>query len=275
TSSTPVTACSSARRWRAPTSTRPTGCAGTSSRSPAASAGGRSAGGEHACAAGDRASTIPAVDIVDLAPDLRMLSFPTGQAYALRDGRDITLIDTGPPGSADAIAAALDGWGRVRRVVLTHYHADHAGSAREVAAWPGVQLAAHHADARVVRGEAKGEWPTFTPAEQQLHAVVAAGLPDPPDVAQARIDLDLDLDDGDVLDGLQVIWTPGHTPGSIALRHEERGILFTGDTAAEHEGAVFHGPYITDRVRSMEAFLRSATSGIACVLTVYGTPLRG
>lgn len=160
------------------------------------------------------------MDIVDLAPDLRMLRFPTGQAYALRDGRDITLIDTGPPGSADAIAAALDGWGRVRRVVLTHYHADHAGSAREVAAWPGVQLAAHHADARVVRGEAKGEWPTFTPAEQQLHAVVAAGLPDPPDVAQARIDLD--LDDGDVLDGLQVIWTPGHTPGSIALRHEER-----------------------------------------------------
>lgn len=222
---------------------------------------------------GDRASTIPAVDIVDLAPDLRMLRFPTGQAYALRDGRDITLIDTGPPGSADAIAAALDGWGRVRRVVLTHYHADHAGSAREVAAWPGVQLAAHHADARVVRGEAKGEWPTFTPAEQQLHAVVAAGLPDPPDVAQARIDLD--LDDGDVLDGLQVIWTPGHTPGSIALRHEERGILFTGDTAAEHEGAVFLGPFNIDRGRAKESFRRLAAPGAAVVCFGHGAPLLG
>ncbi|WP_345606989.1 MBL fold metallo-hydrolase [Pseudonocardia adelaidensis] len=192
------------------------------------------------------------MEIIDLAPDLRMLRFPTGQAYALREGRDVTLVDTGPPGSADRIAAALDGWGRVRRVVLTHYHADHAGSAREVGAWPGVEVAAHHTDARVVRGEAKGEWPDFTPAERGLYAVVGAGLPDPPDVPRARVDLD--LDDGDVLDGLEVVWTPGHTPGSIALRHGERGVLFTGDTAAERDGAVFLGPFNIDRERAKESF---------------------
>jgi glyoxylase-like metal-dependent hydrolase (beta-lactamase superfamily II) len=214
------------------------------------------------------------VEIVDLAPDLRMLRFPVGQAYALRDGRDVTLVDTGPPGSADGIAAALDGWGRVRRVVLTHYHADHAGSAREVGAWPGVRVAAHHADARVVRGEMRGEWPNFTPAERQLHAVVGAGLPDPPDVPQARVDLD--LDDGDVLDdGLQVIWTPGHTPGSIAVRHAERGLLFTGDTAAEREGAVFLGPFNIDRERAKESFRRLAEPGITTVCFGHGDPLIG
>jgi glyoxylase-like metal-dependent hydrolase (beta-lactamase superfamily II) len=213
------------------------------------------------------------VEIVDLAPDLRMLRFPVGQVYALRDGRDVTLVDAGPPGSADRIAAALDGWGRVRRVVLTHYHADHAGSAREVGEWPGVQVAAHQADARVVRGEAKGEWPAFTPAERELFAVVGAGLPDPPDVPQARVDLD--LDDGDVLDGLEVIWTPGHTPGSIALRHRERGVLFAGDTAAEREGAVFLGPFNTDRERAKESFRRLAEPGVTAVCFGHGDPLLG
>jgi glyoxylase-like metal-dependent hydrolase (beta-lactamase superfamily II) len=214
------------------------------------------------------------VEIVDIAPDLRMLRFAVGQAYAWRDGRDITLVDTGPPGSADRIAAALEGWGRVRRVILTHYHADHAGSAREVGEWPGVQVAAHRADARVVRGEARGEWPDFTPAERELHAVVGAGLPDPPDVPQARVDVD--LDDGDVLDdGLQVIWTPGHTPGSIAVLLPERGLLFTGDTAAEREGAVFLGPFNIDRERAKESFRRLAAPGITTVCFGHGDPLVG
>lgn len=214
------------------------------------------------------------MEIVDLAPDLRMLRFPVGQAYALRDGRDVTLVDTGPPGVADAIAAALDGWGRVRRVLLTHYHSDHAGSAREIAGWPGVRVAAHHADARVIRGDVPGEWPDFTPAERELHAVVAAGLPDPPDVPQARVDLD--LDDGDVLDGgLQVIWTPGHTAGSIAVLHPGRGLLFTGDIAAERDGAVFLGPFNTDRDRAKSSFRRLAGTGATTVCFGHGDPLLG
>lgn len=214
------------------------------------------------------------MEIIDIDPDLRMLRFPVGQAYAYRDGRDVTLVDTGPPGSADRIAAALDGWGRVRRVVLTHYHADHAGSAREMGEWPGVQVAAHPADARIVRGEAKGEWPDFTPAERELHATVGAGLPDPPDVPNARVDLD--LEDGDVLDGgMQVIWTPGHTAGSIAVLVPERGLLFTGDTAAERYGAVFLGPFNGDRARAKESFRRFAVPEVTTVCFGHGDPLVG
>jgi glyoxylase-like metal-dependent hydrolase (beta-lactamase superfamily II) len=66
-------------------------------------------------------------------------------------------------------------------------------------------------------------------------------------------------------DGLQVIWTPGHTPGSIAVQHAERGLLFTGDTAAEREGAVFLGPFNIDRERAKESFRRLALPGITTV----------
>jgi glyoxylase-like metal-dependent hydrolase (beta-lactamase superfamily II) len=214
------------------------------------------------------------MEVVELAPDLRMLRFAIGQAYALRDGKDVTLVDTGPPGSGAAIAGALDGWGRLRRVILTHYHADHAGSAGEIGSWAGVFVAAHHADARVIRGDAKGEWPVFTPAERELHAQVAAGLPDPPDVPQARVDRD--LDDGDVLDdGLQVISTPGHTAGSIAVLLPERGVLFTGDVAAEAGGAVLLGPFNTDREQAKNSFRRLAAPEVTTVCFGHGAPLLG
>lgn len=88
---------------------------------------------------------------------------------------------------------------------------------------------------------------------------------------QARVDID--LDDGDVVDGLQVIWTPGHTAGSIALRHGERGVLFTGDTAAERAGGVFLGPFNTDRERAKESFRRLAERGVTTVCFGHGDPL--
>jgi glyoxylase-like metal-dependent hydrolase (beta-lactamase superfamily II) len=44
----------------------------------------------------------------------------------------------------------------------------------------------------------------------------------------------------DVLGGLQVIHTPGHTPGSMSLYQEERGILFCGDL-------IFNGHPFTGR----------------------------
>ena len=51
------------------------------------------------------------------------------------------------------------------------------------------------------------------------------------------------IDDGDVLDlgdrHLEVLHTPGHSPGSIALWEAASGVLFSGDT-------VYDGPLVTD-----------------------------
>lgn len=44
----------------------------------------------------------------------------------------------------------------------------------------------------------------------------------------------------DVLGGLRVVHTPGHTPGSMSLYQEERGILFCGDL-------IFNGHPFTGR----------------------------
>lgn len=141
------------------------------------------------------------MQIVDLRPDLRMLVEPPGQAYLVRRDGEISLVDALAPGSGPAIAAAVRDWGAelsaVRRLVLTHWHDDHAGSAADVAAWPGVRVYAHHLDAPVVRGDAVGPEPVFTPAERALHAQVAGDLPRAP---ACRVDGE--LADGDVVPGL-------------------------------------------------------------------------
>ena len=84
-----------------------------------------------------------------LAPRLYRLRIPGGAAHLLNcylwvDEDGVTLIDTGWPDSAELIGRALQALGRrredVTRIVLTHFHEDHAGSAAEIAEWAAVGL---------------------------------------------------------------------------------------------------------------------------------------
>ncbi|GAA4006317.1 MBL fold metallo-hydrolase [Streptomyces plumbiresistens] len=68
----------------------------------------------------------------------------------------MTLVDAGPAGYGASIAELAGALGRVRRIVLTHFHEDHVGGAAEPAASTGAEVLAHHLDAPVVRGEVPG-----------------------------------------------------------------------------------------------------------------------
>jgi glyoxylase-like metal-dependent hydrolase (beta-lactamase superfamily II) len=184
------------------------------------------------------------MNVVDIRSDLRMvLDSGPGQAYLLRRGSQAVLIDTGIAGQGDAIASALAGWGLDREalthVLLTHWHPDHVGSAGEVANWPNAQIWAHRLDAPIIRGDSYGSFPTLTPTEEQFYAQIAGSVPN---AAPARVDRE--LGGGEHLDalGVRVIYTPGHTDGSIAFLFEEAGVLFTGDVATQQQGQVFPWP---------------------------------
>lgn len=67
---------------------------------------------------------------------------------------------------------------------------------------------------------------------------------------------DRELVDGDILDfgstRLEVLHTPGHTPGHISLYCEKEGVLFTGDL-----DMTAFGPWYGDRVSDIEETIRS------------------
>ena len=202
-----------------------------------------------------------------LAPQLYQLRLPGGDAHLLnsylwldRDG--VTLFDTGWDTSAPIIAAGLHRLGRsegdVERVVLSHFHEDHAGSAAEISAWSDSVVLVGSADAPFVRGEILGPLPSLTPAERSIRA-------EPRDaVRTAPCRVDREVRGGETLDfagGATVLHVPGHTPGSIALFLPSANAVLTGDTAAEFEGQVIRGVFNTDRERVADSVRRLADTG--------------
>jgi glyoxylase-like metal-dependent hydrolase (beta-lactamase superfamily II) len=214
---------------------------------------------------------------MDLPDALTRVAIPVGQCYLWRDGDEVTLVDTGPAGSADVIAAALADLGLDRdavvRIVLTHFHDDHAGSAAAVRAWSGAEVVAHAAEAPVVRGEVPGPFPDLLPAERELLAQVAAGMPPAPPCP-----VDREVHEGDVLafgGGAHVLHAPGHTDGSIGVHLPGPRVLFTGDTVAEHAGGALLGPFNLDRRRAADSFRRLVALDVDLALVGHGEPIPG
>ncbi len=146
----------------------------------------------------DTASDEPAGDESALRWSQVDLGFVS--AYVLVRGNDAAVVDTGTSGSTDQIGATLATLGvtfdDVRHLVLTHRHPDHVGSLRGVlgrAAAAAVYAGAGDID--------------------NIDAPVAVTA----------------VGDGDDVFGLQVIETPGHTPGSISVLDTGIGLLIAGD----------------------------------------------
>ncbi|KOX04456.1 metallo-beta-lactamase [Streptomyces sp. NRRL B-1140] len=204
------------------------------------------------------------MDVIELFPRLHLLRFPVGQAYLWHDDGELTLVDAGPPGSGAPIAEAVTALGMhprdVRRIVLTHFHEDHAGGAAEFAVLSGAEVLVHRLDAPFVRGEAPGPQPVFEEWERPLHEQAVRLLPAGDVIRPREV---TEVSDGDVLDlggGARIVHVPGHTHGSIALHLPRHGVLFTGDTVAASpvDGAVMPGVFNLDRAQVLAACLRLA-----------------
>ncbi len=203
-------------------------------------------------------STIPCVHAVSL---IRVHAH-------LVDETPATLIDTGYVGSSGRIARALAGHGMqltdLARAICTHGHPDHAGSARELADL-GVEILIHPADAEGMRTG----WRTALrrPSRGRIFAAMT-----PP------LDTFTPLRDGDVLPvlgGLEVIHTPGHTPGSVCLYAARDHVLFTGDVLERRFGRVSFASrlYSDDYRAARRAMQRLASLDVETIVFSHFPPL--
>jgi glyoxylase-like metal-dependent hydrolase (beta-lactamase superfamily II) len=135
-------------------------------------------------------------------------------AYLVREDDGLTLVDTTTGGAADAlIEAARQAGGPIRRIALTHGHGDHVGSLDALKDRLGDDVevlmpeldARIHAGEKVVDGKLPGSWPKLeTVPDVRLHA-------------------------GDRVGSLEVVASPGHSPGHVAFLDTRDRSLIAGD----------------------------------------------
>jgi glyoxylase-like metal-dependent hydrolase (beta-lactamase superfamily II) len=136
-----------------------------------------------------------------------------GGAWLIGDDEEVIVIDPG-----EDAGAVLDQVGEreVLAVICTHGHASHVAAAVGVASRDEAPVALHRSDLPLWR------------------------------IAHDGAELEIEMADGgrfDVADvQLEVLHTPGHTPGSVSLYCAELDVVFTGDALAAggpvpHQGA--------------------------------------
>lgn len=139
-----------------------------------------------------------------------------GSNIYLIDGE--VIVDTGtgdffPQIKNEMTAMGID-TSKIRTIINTHHHFDHTGGDKKFRDWLKANIAIHAADrAALEHGETLAEL-----FEAKAKFVTA----------------DISLEDKDVIRtkkfSLEIVHTPGHTPGSICLYERKRHFLISGDT---------------------------------------------
>ena len=143
---------------------------------------------------------------------------------------ELTIIDTGLRGSSARIIDFIRSLGRsveeISLIILTHNHFDHAGGLVELRKLTKAKVAAHKADI----DDAEGQIPYPGLLRRLLRVPFFSGLRSVFLLQPGEVDIQ--LEGGEVLrplGGLEVVHTPGHTPGSISLFSPQNKLLIVGD----------------------------------------------
>jgi len=198
--------------------------------------------------------------------------------WLVRGAADWTLIDTGlhTGESLSTLRAALDAVGAspaaLARIVCTHHHLDHYGSSGPLRDLSGAVVLLHALEAaRAAAAQSStGEYGGFLTRHGVPPLPPERQLPPPsrfygnlycPAVPDGFLDdgTEIPLGGGRVL---EVLWTPGHTPGHCCLLLRPDQVLFVGDhllpKITPHVGLLPDGPEnpLGDFLASQERMLR-------------------
>ncbi len=197
----------------------------------------------------------------ELAPKLFFIDgdnsgrFPNSNGLLI-ESKYRVLVDTGFGRSRrEAILAG----GKVDIIINTHFHLDHAYGNRH---FPKAQIWAHRLDALPLSSqEMFMAYTGFDSLKESPNELIFPG-------GMLAREVTRELEDGEMLDFgeiiLQVIHTPGHTPGHISLFEPKHKVLFSGDI-----DLTSFGPWYGNIRSDLDAFSTSIDKLIALEPQVF------
>ncbi len=213
-----------------------------------------------------------------IAPHVYAISLGFVNIFLIDRG-ELTLIDTGTPGSADTIMEGIRAAGcrpeDLKHILISHLHVDHVGSAKALQAATGAQVHMHPTDAadlaagKTMRG--------VEPGPGLLNRIIVPLMKHAPGSGTVEAPrVDHPLEDGQVLDfagGLRVVHAPGHTAGHVVfLLPEDGGLLFASDACSNmtHLGPSILYESYEEGCRTLK---RLAEMPFETVVFAHGRPL--
>ena len=139
---------------------------------------------------------------------------PGCNTWLIGDTEEVIVVD--PGSDAQAVLTAVSDR-EILAVICTHGHQEHVAAALEVAARDEAPVALHRKDVLAWREAHPGEEPDIEMEEGGIFEVAGAAL--------------------------EVLHTPGHSPGSVSLYCEALGVVFSGDALTADGPAPHAGEY--------------------------------
>jgi hydroxyacylglutathione hydrolase len=168
---------------------------------------------------------------------VEIIPIPLGisRSFVLK-GDSVIAVDCGCKGKCSSFLMGLERAGiepdDVKLIVITHGHSDHVGSAAEIKKATGARIAMHTAEAKWLENPTMPAPPGVT-RWGRMFLKLRRYIMHVDDVTATGVDL-LIGDEGLSLEeyGIpgRIIWTPGHTPGSLTVLLDS-GDAFVGDLA--------------------------------------------
>jgi glyoxylase-like metal-dependent hydrolase (beta-lactamase superfamily II) len=198
--------------------------------------------------------------------------------YLIIDSDGLTLIDSGIPGSEKKILKYMAGLGYgatdLKRILITHADFDHIGGLASLVKTSGARVFSSRIEADAIAvGRSSRQLKPENPLRKVIYAIANRYVKTRP------VQVDDFLVGGqmlDILGGLQVVDTPGHTPGHLSFYAPTTGILFAGDSVVSDDNRLYRSvkDNTWDHAKAIESVRKQAALGASIVCPGHGPVIR-